>query len=180
MRRVMSIAALSVVVSACAAYPPRVLSNEYRAQDVAWFTSRGDNTLVGEALVRTRTGEVRTCAGLMVKLVPDSAHATERLGHFFTQGDRGSYSALDLAGVENFENADPQFYDQARTAVCDSNGQFRFEDLPDGSYWIIAPISWRDNPDAWIPKGGVVGLRTKLQGGETETVVMTPEDIDGW
>jgi hypothetical protein len=74
MNRLIAIAA-ATLLAGCAVYTegsevsfgkpiPANLSSNLTASEVAWSKARGSNTITGQAILRTRGGDVKSCAGL--------------------------------------------------------------------------------------------------------------------
>lgn len=93
--RVITTAAALVVLAAGACQPqaPLMTSATFNPDEVAWSTKDGANTVTGFAVLRTVGGEARTCAGLQVYLMPDSAYARERLFQLYGSTEKGSRAA---------------------------------------------------------------------------------------
>ena len=44
----------------------------------------------------------------------------------------------------NISNADPRYLDYVRKVNFDENGQFHFDKVPAGNYYLSAPIFWME------------------------------------
>lgn len=164
---------LAMVMAGCATAPsaPAHISTPFRAADYAWFSAKGNNTISGNAVMRTVGGEVRTCAAFPVGLVPGGAYTRERMMIVYGSSDRGYRPAGSRV---QFGNDEPQYLALLKEATCDSQGNFTFTDLPDGEYFVIAQVIWgvpmRYHTEA---QGGTIMQRVELRGGETERVVLS-------
>ncbi len=66
------------------------LSCTFNPCEIRWFTEKqGNNTIKGQAFLRTIGGYIRTCAGYDVLLVPFSSYAKERILHLYGNTKRG-------------------------------------------------------------------------------------------
>ena len=163
----------AVSVSACATTDGTVpvAANPFDASAMEWSKAAGQNTLKGSAILRTRGGDVKTCAGLTAKLTPASPHTTEYVQKVYGPREAGlenpytwaAKRALD-AGVETY----------VRTTTCNPQGEFSFAGLPDGKYYVEANVSW-EAPSRYgmTPQGGNLVSAVDLKGGETKSVVLT-------
>jgi len=144
---------------------PVTLKTSFDPDSVQWARGMGSNRLEGSALLRTQGGEVRTCAGLEVSLIPVSAYASERMMAIYGSLQRGfsSYGAT-------FANDAPAYYENMRTAICDPQGAFEFEGLPSGSFYVTTVVSW--SAGSYGAQGGNLMQRVDLKS-ETTKVVLT-------
>lgn len=158
------------VLAGCVASTPKKavnLQTVFNAEEVAWFQTKGTSAIAGNALLQTQGGIPRTCAGREVTLFPASAYAKERMQAWYgsiTQGFRGAYS-------EQIEmETNPEYASIQRTAVCDSQGNFEFKELPAGDYFVTTLVAWQVNY-SW--QGGMLMQGFKLREGERKKIVMT-------
>jgi hypothetical protein len=156
MRRLLGMMIACAALSAPAAFAQG--DDPWAAMD--WSLAKGANTIKGSALLRTRGGEVRTCAGFPVRLIP-SATATD------------SYIAKAFGSDEGGLSHQPwraQFGEYTRTTTCDAQGNFSFEGLPDGRYFAIAKVEWEV---AGEQQGGLIAQLVRVRDGTVKTVVLT-------
>lgn len=139
-------------------------TSTFNAQEVAWFNKPGDAVLAGQALLRTNDGEIRTCAGLTVILVPRSAFATEHVVAVYGNAERG------FRPIIGFTKDDIQYGPAGKAAICDAQGDFTFDNLHSGRYFVMAPVTWRSGHTL---QGGVLMQSISLSAGESKHVVMT-------
>jgi hypothetical protein len=141
-----------------------------------WAEEEGENAIEGSALLRTRGGEVRTCAGGTVYLVAATVYAKERMMHLFGNVRRGFRSANDPI---RFVPETPAYHESARATTCDAQGEFSFEDLPDGDWFLTTTITWDVPQVLWSDSvvmtttGGLLMKRVKVSDGDTEKVVLS-------
>lgn len=164
----------SVAVASCATTPtspPIPLSSSY---DPAEQVIRpGSNSISGNAVLRTVGGDVRTCAGYPVTIVPVTAYATERFTAIYGNSQSGY---IPLSQGKTFSPANPHYENEAgRTETCDSQGNFSFANIADGSYYIVTMVVWGVPQSAYYTErqGGPLFQRVDVSGGETKRVVLT-------
>lgn len=152
---------------------PATLSSNLTADEVAWSKVRGANSITGQAIMRTRGGDVKTCAGLDVSLIPYSAYAAERIAVTYGAEDEG------FARRESRPfSPDPAVYHETiRRSICDAQGNFRFTGLPDGRYFVLVEVSWeavQGGRYAYLAgQGGTMMSRVSVSGGEERQLLLT-------
>lgn len=160
--------AVAVVVAGCAS--PHPLKSRFDPHEVSFAAGSGTNTIAGDGFVRTRTGEIRHCGGLEVSLVPDSTYARERLNTIYGNTIEG-YRNVSDTGVR-FSHNDPRYFASHRVSRCDAKGHFRFERVPDGTYYVITSVHFSDPYSH--RSGGTLMRRVIVAGGTTKTVLLAP------
>lgn len=158
------------LLTACATVPSHTTTATFDPAEVAWAEAEGANTITGNAVLRTVSGEVRTCAGFDVSLVPVSRYAVERFTAIYGSPE-GGYSNRAI----EFTSTDPGYMSARRTTTCDSQGNFRFERLPDGEYYVTTRVTWGIPMGYGMTstQGGVLSQKLSLRGGETRQIVLT-------
>ena len=160
-----------LLLAGCATVAPQTVAATFDPAEVAWFNRTGSNAIEGNAVMRTVGGEVRTCAGGDANLIPVSTYADERMLKMFGNTSGGLLSAR--TGF-SWSSTDPRYKAASRTVTCDSLGNFRFDRLPDGDYYVTARVVW-GVPNQYFTswQGGYVMRRVTLRGGETMRLVLS-------
>lgn len=148
------------------------LETPYDASAASWADQPGDNSIDGTALLRTRGGEVRTCAALKVTAVPATTYAQERMAHLYKSLNSGFNLAGPYGRHPVWANDTPAFYASVRQAICDAQGRFHFDELADGEWYVEAIVAWEVG---YSTQGGSLMRRVRVAGGETTEVVLTAE-----
>jgi hypothetical protein len=166
--------AMSAILSGCATTSPKfvTMSNKFNVNDVSWAKHSGNNKIVGSFLSRTVGGDVKTCAGLDVFLVPLSSYSEERIRIIYGNSISGYRSATNLKDLPPEAPAD--YAASRRITKCDAQGEFTFSDLPDGSYFVTTTVTW-GVPGQYVvsTQGGNLMKRIDLSGGKIERIVVT-------
>ena len=151
-------------------------SDAFNPRAVAWSTGTGNNALSGTAILATNTGETKTCAGLEIRLVPDAPYTRDRISLLYGTTDEGFVDAAEARRVQAHSDAavDPAYKRSHKVALCDAKGRFAFANLPDGSYYVLAPVVWPTRGGK-STDGGFMMRRVSLAGGETRHLSMTPQ-----
>jgi hypothetical protein len=155
-----------LAMAACAPKPLKT-STPFDIDEVAWSRKDGTNTVNGFAVLRTVGGEARTCAGLEVGLVPDSLHARDRMSQLYGSLEKGYRIARQ---TPKFETDDRGYVMTARRTRCDGQGQFSFEKVPDGSWYLVSQIVWMPAPSSGIVEGANMMKSVDVKGGQTVKV----------
>ena len=105
--------------------------------DFAWSTRAGSATIDGRVAFG-RDGQSFACTG-SVALTPDTPYTRQRFQTLYGSTDSAAVpEAVVRARTVPDPNADYRSY--VRSTTC-SSGNFRFEGLPDGGWFLITPVS---------------------------------------
>jgi hypothetical protein len=143
---------------------PHLTTSLFEEQEVAWFEIEGDGVIEGSALYRKNDGAIVSCAGQSVSLFPKSSYAAERLNFLYGSLSGGTN---DVLNYRTADTPDPRYLRTTKEAFCDLSGEFRFEKLPDGEYFVIAKVFW-GNPI----QGGANIMRPVVLKGEPRVKLM--------
>lgn len=169
----LAIGALLATTSACAMNPGTVdLFSSFDPEQVAWFKDKGDNAIEGSALIRQQGGDVVTCAGYDANLVPAGDHATERISKLYGSTKGGYFGQWEMLTRPSLEPAAGEYLEYSKQTVCNPQGEFSFSNLPDGDYYVTTQVMWKVG---YSNEGGFLAKRVRLEGGETQQVVLRPE-----
>lgn len=162
--------------AACAPTPREIiLQHSYNPADFAWAEADGTNTVRGSALLRTVGGEVRTCGGLSVQMIPDVPYSRERIMHLYGKLGSGFQpaSAAQAGGII-FMGESHEYTQVGRRTVCDAQGNFRFENVPDGDWFVVAEVVWGVPYSGYVsPQGGRLMQQVTVADGETRELILT-------
>lgn len=163
----------ALLVLGCA--PKPITINEPFNPDSQIIES-GDNTIEGDGFLRQRGGDVVTCAGeeaYLLKATPFTAEFNQKV---FGSEDGGYCSANPMAQNTCNVDIEPEFDtlfsdEHAKATTCNSDGEFTFEDIADGAYYVGTDIIWEAG--GYTPEGGGVMERIEVSDGETVDVSLT-------
>jgi len=135
----------------------------------------GTNSIKGSSLMRQVNGGVVSCAGQIVRLLPATPYAIERMRFIYGSDTSGTASAMSLqTNPEPFTNTDLDYQRIGKTTQCDTQGFFKFEKLSDGEFIVITRIFWKSNPNSAFYEGGGMMRKIKVQSGEVKEIVIAP------
>ncbi|WP_299241676.1 hypothetical protein [uncultured Aquimarina sp.] len=138
------------------------IQNEFNEDDVSWFRNTGASTIKGIAKFKSKSGDIRFGKDFRIELNPYSAYTKERLNHIYKNDDSG-YVYIEN-GIPKFI-PDPEGYHKTRKIMCNEKGEFEFNDLPAGDYYVIAFMLWDET-------GGGIMQHIKLSDNETKVIEM--------
>ena len=170
------LAALAVTLAAagCASPPGSPAGTEaaFDPAQVPRASLRGSNTVRGSALLRVGRGEVRSCAGATVALLPDSDYTRDRMRRLYGSVEQGS-NTLAPGSTRRIEAADPTFAETVRTVTCDIHGRFAFTGVPDGIWYVTTSVGWRTRGnDPASQAGAALMQRVSLSGSSVVHVTL--------
>jgi hypothetical protein len=159
---------LGVALTGCATKPPVKLNNQFVEADVAWSKVEGNSEITGSALMQTLGGIPRTCAGRTVALVPESKYSTERMLSIYGNISKGFVNAYQNTKFDD----NPQGYiDSVRTSICDAQGNFEFNKIPKGRYYVTTQVIWSVNHAL---HGGFLMRQVEITDSSKTRVVLAP------
>lgn len=122
--------------------------------------------------MQTKGGTPRTCAGNKVNLIPYSDYSEERIRAIYGNSDFGYNPAF--GGNRPIFTPDPrEYYSTMRTAICDAEGDFEFNNIPDGKYFITSAIVWQVGENIF-PQGGALMGAVEAYDGADIRVILSP------
>jgi hypothetical protein len=144
---------------------PYVIQAQFDPKLVEWSRQTGTATIRGQGFMRTRGGEVRTCAGQPAFLTPRSPYSDET--HLFL-----SQPHMGRAPVQNTSPLASGF---ARSATCDAQGNFVFRDLPAGEWYVRVNVTWEVPISAYSTalQGGTLSRPVTTRPGQTEELIVS-------
>jgi hypothetical protein len=136
----------------------------FNPADFLPFEGEGAAAIHGQAFLRTTIGEVRTCAGQDVTLLPGTVYNAE----FFSAQDQGFRGARI--------NRDAAADKYSRKGICDAQGNFAFNHLPVGNWIIAANVEW-DVPGSYGGhQGGILRQPVDAKAGPND-LILTDRDL---
>lgn len=179
MKRILLSIILINLLSACQMYhiPEHNMKNEFNVEQARNLMKTGNNKIVGNAFFRQDGGGVVTCAGREVSLIPATAYAEERMSYLYNSGEhgvnliKGSIYDATLTRNYNFIPDSTDYHALTKKTVCDSSGIFKFNNIADGSFFIVVAVDWRVQQGV---NGGCLMQKVTVKNGQTQEVIMAP------
>lgn len=137
----LALAAAAALLAACETVPMSepgaARSSAFDAADFTWSTRQGQGSIDGRVDYR-RDNQVFACTG-SVALTPDTPYTRQRFQTLYGSTDRAAIpEAVVRARTVPDPNADYRSF--VRSSTC-TNGRFSFDNLPDGGWFIITPVT---------------------------------------
>ena len=147
--------------------PVYTATERYERPD--WFGSNVTGEIEGSAFFRTVGGDLRTCAGNEVTVIPVTPYASERFQFIYGNTVGGSY--IRNINSPGSTPIDPNYLGDWLTTLCDVSGRFSFEDAPVGPYYVTTQVVWMAGA---ARQGGPIFKKIVVEEGKTTRVVITP------
>ncbi len=157
-----------LILSGCSAVQQVPISQDFDPTQTAWSEIDGKEQLIGSALLRTRGGDVRTCAGNDVHLIPRSAYSEARMAIIYGNTFRGYVGVLETKRTP--ATTDPRFVKTVRSSKCDAQGNFEFNKIPSGSYYVMTSIFWQAGSSS---QGGMLMSEVSVKASEKNRLILT-------
>ncbi|NEX94498.1 hypothetical protein [Caulobacter sp. 17J65-9] len=172
MKRLLLLAVSAATLSACATVtpappPPPTAANTFKADDFAWSVGAGSNVILGKVAYQL-DGKAWTCAGAAVGLTPDTPYSRARMARLYGSPDKAVRTVSEVRSRQVGE-AGADYSRYVRSVRCDAKGGFAFQGLPDGAWFVIAPVK----PVGGEAEGRVIMQRVETRGGKTRTVTLS-------
>jgi hypothetical protein len=140
--------AAALFLAACQSAPPPdpngPLEIAYSQSEFRRYERPGDATLAGQAFLHDQ-GDVIPCTGQPVLLFPH----TRSFERVFELARMRAHPVLP-------EATDPRIVAVTHRAVCDTDGNFTFRNLPRGRWYVFTRVRWSAG-DAGMTGGDLIG-----------------------
>lgn len=168
MRKSLGVVLIAFLVLGCQPTQPTKpfynAADAFNDDDFRWSKESGNGEISGQAFLKTRGGDVKTCAGNPVILIPNNRYTQES-------------SRAAMSGYYGGVTHHAYYYQYRRQAICDASGRFSFKDIPAGSWAVQALVNWEaPTGNGLVSQGGYLYKGINLRGGEKAEVIMT--DVD--
>ena len=154
MKKLAPVIVAIVMILSCVQQETYTIKTPFRSEDWSLGIKTGNCNLEGQAFLKTKGGDVKTCTGEEVILMPYNAY-TEEL-----------YAVAKQGNFDNASNFDPRIKNYCKVTTCDDNGDFKFENLPSGKWLLYTRVVWE------VPGGN----SSSVQGGDMVKIVQTAEN----
>ncbi|WP_271765285.1 hypothetical protein [Aquimarina algiphila] len=118
---------------------PITIVNKFDHEEVKWFKTKGKGTIKGVAKFKSKQGDLRFGEEFRIELMPNCLYTEERLSKIYQNKNSGFIYVED--GIPKF-TPDPKGYHETKKTMCNQKGEFKFNNLPKGDYYIIAFMLW--------------------------------------
>ena len=135
-------------------------------QEYARLDKKGKNAVSGQAFMKTRGGDVKTCAGETVTLSPVTSYSAQ----FFNMEVLGKREAHQRLSPD----VDSRIHSYLKQTTADASGKFTFYDVPAGDYYLYTLVRW-EAPTArgHSQQGGWLGQKVSVRDEERNDFILT-------
>lgn len=160
-----------LALTGCAGIIPEPLkqTTTFNVDQAKRLMQDGKSTISGTAFIRQSGGGIVTCAGLDVRLIPVTEYTTERMKYLYGESIETSVGILDNP-FKKTPVLDSEAAKLVKTTVCNKDGEFVFNNIVDGDFYLVATVVWNVGN---LPQGGALGKRVNIKTGETKSVMLT-------
>lgn len=171
MKKIVTLFLTLAFLAGCASTQVVTLTSSFDHNETAKLLQQGVGTIKGSALIRQQGGGIVTCAGTQVVLIPATEYAKERIEKIYGSSDHGYQPAFGFLKII-FKNDALEYSQMQVKADCDAQGFFKFENVTNGSFFVISRIIWGTSP--YVKEGGFIMQRVNITHGETKEIVLSP------
>ncbi|HEY4124928.1 MAG TPA: hypothetical protein VGM36_09965 [Rhizomicrobium sp.] len=152
----------AIFLSGCVG-APYVFQNHFDSADFEPWNGSGSATLSGQAFLKTVGGDVKTCAGAEVDLLPATAYNEEVVSAV-------RHAQLNMPT----RSSGPDAF--MRKATCDAQGNFTFENLPALKWIVWTTVRWGVPRQYSVDEqGGNLIKEIVLQSGPNRIILADPD-----
>lgn len=160
MKKIFLFLFLVFFLSSCTAKHQRVdIKSPLNKVDYQSHLGSGNNSIEGQAFLRQKSGGVVTCAGNSVFLFPATDFFREVL-QIVKSGRKTGKTSVDRRTVQEI----------IRESKCNTQGGFKFDNLPDGDWIVATDIFWKTGR---LRQGGAVSSEIGTNDGHTSEIIMS-------
>lgn len=162
MKRAISAVAMTVALFGCATLPPMVQRPEFQESEYLELAKEGTGTVRGQVFLRTRGGDVKYGAGSEVTLNPVTSYSR----FWYSEGH-----------VKNQRLSPPDSRQDKYiiSTQADGNGNFEFNNVPPGKYFLVSNVTWEIPITAYTSstQGGYIAQEIEVENGKDVRVMLT-------
>ena len=162
-RKTLTLGAIAgaMIVAACSTVPgsvgPSAPAGAFNRADFLWSSAEGRGGIQGQ-VTSTHEGTAFRCVG-SVGLTPATPYTNNRIQTLYGSTARAQVPA-DVVRARTVQDPNADYSDFLRSTSCENN-RFSYEGLPDGRWYVIAPVRAGDGPVT------VLMQQVQIRGGRT-------------
>ncbi|HRK24160.1 MAG TPA: carboxypeptidase regulatory-like domain-containing protein [Beijerinckiaceae bacterium] len=125
----------------------------------------GEGRIDGHAFLKKPNGYVMHASGDVIYLIPATPYAKERMQRLY-----GASKFMPATRINQAETTDPRYLDFTRRTKAESNGRFTFDKVAPGEYFIVTTLTWKDNENDILSRGGSIYETVTVTGKEDKII----------
>lgn len=126
--KILAAASLVLAISGCAQQAPQAYFAPFAPEQYLNLPTLGTGTVTGQVFLRTRGGDVKVGAGNTVYLLQETEYSKQ----FY----------LAYAQSQRYPGIDPRALSAAIQTQANATGEFTFNNVPPGFYYVISQVTW--------------------------------------
>jgi hypothetical protein len=163
MKRTWVVLAATAVVLGCSSKPLPPDKPQFDSLPHAPYLAQGTSVIRGQVLLREKGDAPIPCSDTPMIATPATT--------YFRQVIRlAAMGQMPLVG----DDIDPDYRSIVHIARCDAGGNFAFDGLPPGDWFVVATVNWAVRS---APEGSLLYYRLRLKKDETIQIVMTDRNV---
>ncbi|MDH5447035.1 MAG: hypothetical protein OEY52_15920 [Gammaproteobacteria bacterium] len=120
-----------LLASACASKPELIQRIPFNMAEYAELPAKGTATVTGQAYLKTADGTIHYPKNEKARLNPVTSYSKQ-------------WYQVHYIERKSITKADPRYLEYVYKVDFDEQGRFNFNNIPEGSYYISAPIFWME------------------------------------
>lgn len=160
--RIQILALFCAALAGCAQPQPVQLRTQFDPAEHDSYRQLGTNSLTGQGFLRQKGGGTVTCAGSQVLMFPATSFFREAMDIARSGGRPTLPTTLD-----------PAYKPILKQSQCDAAGNFEFQGLPAGRWFLMTEVTWEV---ADVSQGGPLMREIEVRDGEPQRVLLTDDD----
>jgi hypothetical protein len=156
--------------------PPVHMKSTYNEEEVvSALRPTGNNVIKGIAFVTTKEDTHFTSGDRKVLLIPATAYTTEAMTHIYGNAEKGF---VPYGQNPEFSSDGPSPFKDARTVQADDTGNFVFDNVRDGGYYVVTNVIWEESISLLVgsigkrTRGGSLMCKATVSGGRTTSITL--------
>ncbi|MDH5407184.1 MAG: hypothetical protein OEY00_01085 [Gammaproteobacteria bacterium] len=129
MNKLIILTVTGLLVSACSTKPITVDRIAFNEVEFTSLAAQGTTSISGTAFIVDAQGEKHFPSNAQARLNPKTSYSRQ-------------WYEVNYLNQQNIADADPRYLKYVRKADIDARGNFSFENIPAGNYYISAPVFW--------------------------------------
>lgn len=127
----------------------------------------GTGKVTGQAFLRTQGGDVITAAGSEVILNPVTSYSNQWYAAY-------QANVLNRLNTTILSEPDPRILRYFLQTTADASGQFEFNNVPPGDYYVTTSVTWFPTGRySRIQQGGFISRRIQVSNEATTEVIIS-------
>jgi hypothetical protein len=141
---------------------------QFADEDFRPWAAAGPATLQGQAFLKTVGGDVKTCAGAKVTLIPATDYDRE-----LTHAER--------TGHRDVTNLPAAWGHYVKVTTCDAQGNFEFDGLAPRAWIVETVVHWGIPTGSMLfpvdVQGGTLNQEVSLRPGVNKTILSSSDEL---